>query len=96
LSRVLVAPDRHKLGIGAGMVSRAITFSFDTLHVDRIDLGVDADNVVAITCYRRQGFKHVGTWPHAMGAGPKVIDVYWMTVSRAAWVSQSEAARHIC
>jgi RimJ/RimL family protein N-acetyltransferase len=96
LSRVLVTPHRRQLGIGAGMVSRAITFSFDTHHVDRIDLGVDADNVVAITCYRRQGFKHVGTWPHAMEAGPKVIDVYWMTASRAAWVSQSEAARHIC
>ena len=68
------------LGIGAGMVSRAVTFSFDTHHVDRIDTGVDADNVVAITCYRRQGFKYVGTWPHAMEAGPKVIDVYWMDV----------------
>jgi RimJ/RimL family protein N-acetyltransferase len=50
LSRVLVAPDRRQLGIGVGMVSRAITFSFDRHHVDRIDLGVDADNVVAITC----------------------------------------------
>ena len=92
LSRVLVAPDRRQLGIGAGMVSRAITFSFDTHHVDRIDLGVDADNVVAITCYRRQGFKHVGTWPHAMEARLKVIEVYWMTILRSAWASQSEAA----
>ena len=81
LSRVLVAPDHRQLGIGAGMVSRAITFSFNTHHVDRIDLGVDADNVVAITCYRRQGFKHVGTWPHAIQARLEVIDVYWMTLS---------------
>ena len=58
---MLIAPDRRQFGIGAGMVSGAITFSFDTHHVDRIDLGVDADNVVAIRCYRRQGFKHVGT-----------------------------------
>ena len=94
LSRVLVAPDHRRLGIGAGMVSRAITFSFDTHRVDRIDLGVDVDNVVAITCYRRQGFKHVGTWPHAMEARLKVIDVYWMTLSRSAWTSQSEAAGH--
>jgi RimJ/RimL family protein N-acetyltransferase len=92
LSRVLVAPDRRHLGIGSGMVSHAITFSFDTHHVDRIDLGVDADNVVAIACYRRQGFKHVGTWPHAIEARLKVIDVYWMTVLRSAWSSQSEAA----
>jgi RimJ/RimL family protein N-acetyltransferase len=84
LSRVLVVPDRRRLGIGGGMVSRASAFSFDTHHVDRIDLGVDADNVAAITCYRRQGFKHVGSWPHAMEAGPTIIDVYWMTLSRAA------------
>ena len=89
---MLVAPDRRQLGIGAGMVSRAVAFSFDRHHVDRIDTGVDSDNMVAITCYRRQGFKHVGTWPHVMEAGPKVIDVYWMIVLRAAWVSQSEAA----
>jgi RimJ/RimL family protein N-acetyltransferase len=95
LSRVLVAPDRRRLGIGGGMVSRAVAFSFDKHHVDRIDLGVDALNVVAINCYRRQGFKHVGTWPQAMEAGPNIIDVYWMTVSRAAWVSRS-AAGDIC
>jgi len=46
LSRVLVAPDRRQLGIGAGMVSRAVTFSFDTHHVDRIDLGVDIAQVI--------------------------------------------------
>ena len=68
------------------------TVSFDTHHVNRFDLGVDADNVVAITCYRRQGFKHVGTWPRAIEARLKVIDVYWMTVLRSARASQSEAA----
>jgi RimJ/RimL family protein N-acetyltransferase len=82
LSRVLVVPDRRQLGIGASVVCRAVRFSFDEHHVDRIDLGVDADNLVAIRCYRRQGFELVGTWPHAMQAGPKVIDVYWMTLSR--------------
>jgi RimJ/RimL family protein N-acetyltransferase len=56
------------------------------------NFGVDIDNLVAIRCYRRQGFEHVGTWPHAMEAGPKLIDVYWMTLSRAAWVSRSEAS----
>ena len=85
LSRVLVAPDRRRLGIGGAMVGSAVSFSFETHHVDRIDLGVDADNLAAINCYRRQHFEHVGTWPQAMAAGPKIIDVYWMTLSRAKW-----------
>jgi RimJ/RimL family protein N-acetyltransferase len=95
LSRVLVAPDRRQVGIGGAMVSRAVAFSFDKHHVDRIDLGVDALNVVAINCYRRQGFKHVGTWPQAMEAGPTIIDVYWMTLSQAAWAKFSRSASRI-
>jgi RimJ/RimL family protein N-acetyltransferase len=76
LSRVLVVPDRRQVDIGGAMVSRAVAFSFDKHHVDRFDLGVDALNMVTINCYRRQGFKHVGTWPQAMEAGPTIIDVY--------------------
>jgi hypothetical protein len=54
LSRVLVAPDRRRLGIGGGMVSRASAFSFDTHHVDRIDLGVDADKATFINACRKR------------------------------------------
>jgi len=85
LSRVLVAPDCRARGIGGAVVARALADAFETHHVDRIDLGVDADNLAAIACYRRQGFAHVGTWPKAMAAGPDMIDVYWMTLWRAAW-----------
>jgi RimJ/RimL family protein N-acetyltransferase len=87
LSRVLVAPERRRTGIGAAMVWRALALSFETHCVDRIDLGVSADNEAAIACYNRTGFEHVGTWPHAMEAGPRVIDVYWMTVTRRSWES---------
>jgi RimJ/RimL family protein N-acetyltransferase len=92
LSRVLVAPDCRRLGVGGTMIASAIGYSFETHHVDRIDLGVDADNAAAIACYRRQGFAHVGTWPQAMAAGPRIIDVYWMTLSRAAWEARPAAA----
>jgi RimJ/RimL family protein N-acetyltransferase len=85
LSRVLVAPQRRRQGLGAAMVSRALVLSFETHHVDRIDLGVSADNEAAIACYNRTGFEHVGTWPDAMAAGSRVIDVYWMTVTRSVW-----------
>src|SRR5690242_7300826 len=51
LSRILVAPDRRGRGIGAAMVARTAAVAFDTHHVDRIDLGVAADNATAIDCY---------------------------------------------
>ena len=53
-------------------------------HVDRIDLGVAADNARAIACYRQQGFVHVGSWPNAIPTVSGTIDVYWMTLTRAA------------
>jgi RimJ/RimL family protein N-acetyltransferase len=68
------------------MVARAAGFSFETHHVARIDLGVAAENIVAIACYRRHGFDHVGTWPQAIRMGPQIIDVCWMTLTRINWV----------
>jgi RimJ/RimL family protein N-acetyltransferase len=85
LSRILVAPSGE--GIGGAMVARAAAFSFETYNVDRIDLGVAANDAPAIACYRKQGFAHVGTWLKAIPTETVVIDVYWMTLTRAAWLS---------
>ena len=90
LSRIIVAPGRRGGGIGGTMVACAAALSFDTHHVARIDLGVAADNAVAIACYRRQGFDHVGIWPQAIHVGTKIIDVCWMTLMRTNW-AQSQA-----
>jgi RimJ/RimL family protein N-acetyltransferase len=84
LSRILVAPDRRGQGIGGAMVARAAAFTFDIHHVDRIDLGVAADNAPAIACYRQQGFVHVGSWPNAIPTVAGTIDVYWMTLTRVS------------
>jgi RimJ/RimL family protein N-acetyltransferase len=89
LSRILVAPARRGEGIGGAMVTRAAAFSFETHNVDRIDLGVAADNTPAIACYRQQGFAHVGTWLKAIPVEAVTIDVYWMTLTRAAWLASA-------
>ena len=85
LSRVLVAPEYRRGGIGSAMIAQAIDFTLDDHHVDRIDLGVWTANTSAMECYRKLGFAHVGTWPQAIHAGIHTIDVYWMTLTRAAW-----------
>jgi RimJ/RimL family protein N-acetyltransferase len=82
LSRIIVAPGRRGEGIGGAMVTRAAAFSFQTHHVARIDLGVAAENTVAMACYLRCGFDHVGTWPQAVRLGTQSIDVCWMTLMR--------------
>jgi RimJ/RimL family protein N-acetyltransferase len=85
LSRVLVAPEYRRRGIGSAMIAKALSFSFREHHVRRIDLGVSAANTGAIACYERVGFMHVGTWPGGIVAGMEKIDVYWMTVMRDQW-----------
>jgi len=85
LSRVLVAPDQRRRGIGSAMIAKALSFSFRQHHVSRIDLGVSAGNVAAIACYEKLGFTHVGTWPGGIVVGAAKIDVYWMTVMRDQW-----------
>jgi len=82
LSRVLVAPDWRRRGIGSAMIAKALSFSFHEHHVNRIDLGVSAANTIAIACNEKLGFTHVGTWPGGLLAGAQEIDVYWMTVTR--------------
>lgn len=81
LSRVLVAPDRRRRGIGSTMVRAALSLSFRQHHVDRIDLGVSAKNAAAIGFYEKLGFAPVGTWPNAIGAGAQTLDVPWMKIT---------------
>jgi RimJ/RimL family protein N-acetyltransferase len=85
LSRVLVAPDRRRRGIGLMMIREALAFSFARHCVDRIDLGVSATNSAAIGCYAKLGFVQIGIWQNAMVVGPGAIDVVWMTLTRDTW-----------
>ena len=90
LSRILVDPERRAHGVGRMMVSLAVSHAFDSHQVDRIDLGVSDDNAVAIGCYQREGFTHVGTWQNAIANEVRTINVYWMTLTRAAWLARRE------
>jgi RimJ/RimL family protein N-acetyltransferase len=67
------------------MVARTLRISFDQYMADRVDLGVSAANLAAIGCYAKLGFRQVGTWSNAITAGPTIVDVLWMTVTRETW-----------
>ena len=82
LSRLLVSPTRRRRGFASNMVAQALSVSFDQYFVDRVDLGVSAANLAAIGCYTKLGFRQVGKWPNAIVAGPSILDVVWMTVTR--------------
>jgi RimJ/RimL family protein N-acetyltransferase len=85
LSRILVAPGKRRRGIALSMVAQALCRTFDFHHVDRVDLGVSANNLAAIGCYKKLGFAQVGSWQRAIMAGSHSIDVVWMTITRDRW-----------
>lgn len=86
LSRILVAPSKRRRGIALSMVTQALTRTFDVHRADRVDLGVSANNLAAIGCYKKLGFAQVGSWPNAITAGSYSIDVVWMTMTRDRWI----------
>lgn len=88
LSRIIVDPNKRAQGVGRMMVSLAVSHVFVSHHVDRIDLGVSEDNAAAINCYQGEGFAHVGTWQNAITTEVRTINVYWMTLTRAAWLAR--------
>ena len=90
MSRVLVAPDKRHRGVGSSMIAKALSFTFDAHHVDRVDLGVSASNSAAIDCYEKAGFVRVGTWPNAIEVGSRTLDVVWMTLMRDRWARVSD------
>ena len=92
LSRVLVAPQARRRGLGRAIVTQAVRHVFATHHVDRIDLGVATDNGAAIGCYERLRFAHVGGWREAIAAAGRSIDVSWMTLTNATWAARRDDA----
>lgn len=84
LSRVIVAPGLRGRGLGGALVDAAAPRAFGAYHVDRVDLGVAADNAAAAACYLGRRFVHVGTWRRAIRVGDATIDVRWTMPARAA------------
>lgn len=82
VSRVLVGEaDLRGRGLGTAMVKSLAAAAFAEFSFHRLDVGVSVDNSRAIACYRKAGFRHVGTWLNAMEAPAGNIDVYWMSLS---------------
>lgn len=54
---VIVDNSRRGRGCGRELMSLAIKYAFDFLGVDKISLGVFANNAAAIRCYRASGFQ---------------------------------------
>lgn len=60
ISRVFIAPEERGRGLASRMLTEALRFGFEQLHLHRIDLGVYDFNQAAIRAYTRAGMHTEG------------------------------------
>ncbi len=67
-------------GIGTEAVVLALRFAFDRLGLHRVALGVTADNLPGIRCYRKIGFADEGRLRQAILRPHGYVDHLWMGI----------------
>jgi RimJ/RimL family protein N-acetyltransferase len=78
-------------GYGSDALRTLLTFGFDQLRLERIELEVYDFNEPARRMYERVGFRHEGTSRHALYVDGAFHDVHRMSVLRGEWTSRHEA-----
>lgn len=61
---IIVDAKKRGKGYGARMLSLALDYAFSFLHVEKVTLGVFANNPAAEKCYRSLGFRDAGAPDH--------------------------------
>ena len=75
---IIVDPARRGRGYGREMLRLAQIFAFDVLQARRVSLGVFAQNLPAVHCYRAAGFRETGQEPEifeVMGEQWKCVEM---------------------
>jgi RimJ/RimL family protein N-acetyltransferase len=73
-------PNVRGKGIGTEAMILAMQYAFDNLGLHRLELGVTSDNVAALRCYERVGFKKEGVLREAVRRENGRVDSVWMAI----------------
>ncbi len=77
--------DYHSRGFGTEAVKLIVRYGFEELNLNRISLGVFANNPKAIRCYQKAGFVQEGCFRQAVYRGGKYVDEYAYAILREEW-----------
>ena len=72
-------------GIGTEACCLLVNYGFQKLNLHRIWLGCNAENVRAIKCYEKVGFKEEGRLREDIFCGGKYVDAVRMGILRHEW-----------
>lgn len=73
-------PEERGKGFGGEAIKMMLHHAFDGLNLNRVELGVSADNVAAITCFSKIGFVKEGRFREAIFCNGVYVDRIWMSV----------------
>lgn len=69
LGHVIVRPDQRGRGLGSVLIRALLVQAFEGPKAAHVSLIVFPDNLAALRCYRRAGFKLSGEEHHQFGGG---------------------------
>jgi RimJ/RimL family protein N-acetyltransferase len=72
-------------GLGGEAIALLLEYAFTTLGLNRVELEVAADNLRAVRCYERAGFRPEGVKREAFMVDGEYVDLAVMGVLRADW-----------
>jgi RimJ/RimL family protein N-acetyltransferase len=86
--RILIGhPEALGHGIGTDATRLVVDWGFKRLNAHRIWLGVNAENVGAVKCYEKVGFKREGVLRDEIFCGGKYVDAIRMSILESEWTS---------
>lgn len=90
--RILIGhPDYLGKGIGTEVTRMVVDWGFKRLNAHRIWLGVNAENLGAIKCYEKVGFKREGVLRDEIWCQGKYVDAIRMSILENEWSVHVEA-----
>jgi RimJ/RimL family protein N-acetyltransferase len=92
LGIVIGDPTDTGQGYGSDALRTLVTFGFDQLRLERVELTVYDYNEPARRLYERVGFVHEGTSRRALYSEGAFHDVHRMSVLREEWAARSTTA----
>ena len=87
----LASGDCLNQGYGTDTARAVQDFGFGEVRLERIYLGVNAENTRAVHCYEKAGFVVEGTMRHSRRKRGKMIDRFLMSMLREEWEAREAA-----
>lgn len=86
--------DNINKGLGSWMIHNILTFGFEELALNRIELDVFSFNKRAIKAYEKAGFKHEGILREAVISDGQYYDDVLMAILRSDWDNQKKKSEN--